>query len=90
MPFLAAVKEAKLRTFVDARAESHRRSQSCVHDGSGYAMTEAQHHHATASPFATPRITFRVLEFPNADIRRRDAQARRAIGLPSSEALADG
>ena len=53
MPFLAAVKEAKLRTFVRPgqapAVEAH-----LTHDGSGYAVTEANVS-ATAKRFATPR-----------------------------------
>src|SRR5262249_525791 len=39
MPFLAAVKEAKLRTFVAPGATLSLRA-GLVHDGSGYAMTK--------------------------------------------------
>ena len=41
MPFLAAVKEAKLRTFVLARDEARSLTAKLLHDGSGYAMTKA-------------------------------------------------
>src|SRR2546430_9820276 len=40
MPFLAAVKEAKLRTFVRPGAKLEL-SASLLHDGSGYAITKA-------------------------------------------------
>src|ERR1700742_5310341 len=41
MPFLAAVKEAKMRGFV-APGELLTVEASVVHEGSGYAMTEAK------------------------------------------------
>ena len=73
MPFLAAVKDAKFRTFVmpgqvltvDRRAE---------HDGSGYAMTEAQIT-CDGKPICDATLTLRVLAFPNAEMRRADARS---------------
>ena len=76
MPFLAAVKEAKLRTFVlpgqvltiDAQLE---------HDGSGYAVLDAEIKSAN-KPICDATLTLRVLDFPNAEMERemRDAGGR--------------
>ena len=71
MPFLAAVKEAKLRTFVkpgqmlsiDAHLE---------HDGSGYAVAEAKITER-AQVVCDATLTFRVLDFPNAEMEQADA-----------------
>jgi 3-hydroxyacyl-[acyl-carrier-protein] dehydratase len=87
MPFLAAVKEAKLRSFVQpgARLEI---SASLLHDGSGYAITKA----SVASDGKTicdAEITFRVMPFPNPDFRATMQGTATRIGFPM-EALADG
>jgi len=87
MPFLAAVKEAKLRTFVtpgqrlaiEARLE---------HDGSGYAVM-ATKIRAEGKLICDAMLTLRVLDFPNPEMEQevRDLAAR--IGL-KVEAPADG
>jgi len=87
MPFLAAVKEAKLRTFVkpgqllsiDAYLE---------HDGSGYAVVEAKIR-AERKLICDATLTLRVLDFPNAEMEREMRDRAAAIGL-TVEALADG
>jgi 3-hydroxyacyl-[acyl-carrier-protein] dehydratase len=87
MPFLAAVKEAKLRTFVkpgqllsiDAYLE---------HDGSGYAVVEAKIR-AERKLICDATLTLRVLDFPNAEMEREMRDRAAAIGL-TIEALADG
>lgn len=88
MPFLAAVKEAKFRTFV-MPGQKLAITASLTHHGSGYAITEA-HVTCDGGPVCDAALTFRVLEFPNAEMsdRMRDTAAR--IGLPGAEALADG
>ena len=88
MPFLAAIKEAKLRTFVTP-GQKLIGEASLVHDGSGYAMTDAKIT-CDGKLICDASITFRIAEFPNPgfaiEMRRRGA----AIGLPDSEARADG
>src|SRR5882672_7345380 len=67
MPFLAAVKEAKLRTFVTPGQLLSLRA-SLLHDGSGYAMTKA----AVAvdgKTVAESEITFKVMAFPDPRFR---------------------
>jgi 3-hydroxyacyl-[acyl-carrier-protein] dehydratase len=68
MPFLAAVKQAKLRTFVNP-GETLSLSAELVHEGSGFAMTKAQAR--TDKPVCEAEITFKVLDFPNDEFRAR-------------------
>jgi 3-hydroxyacyl-[acyl-carrier-protein] dehydratase len=80
MPFLGAVKEAKMRGFVSP-GESLKIEASVVHEGSGFAITAAK-----ASVGGELRceatITFRVVPFPHPDLRvHMDAMAKR-IGFP--------
>jgi 3-hydroxyacyl-[acyl-carrier-protein] dehydratase len=84
MPFLAGVKEAKFRTFVEP-GTTLLVSAALEHEGSGYTVTKA------AIAVAGKRVcdamlTFRVVDFPNPDMTGyiRDTAAR--IGLPSLEA----
>jgi 3-hydroxyacyl-[acyl-carrier-protein] dehydratase len=79
MPFLAAVKEAKLRTFVmpgqilsiDAHLE---------HDGSGYAVTEAKIK-CDGKLICDAALTMRVLDFPNAEMAAQMRETAARIGL---------
>jgi 3-hydroxyacyl-[acyl-carrier-protein] dehydratase len=88
MPFLAQVREAKFRTFVEPGARLTV-TAALEHDGSGYAMTTAKITHED-KPVCSAALTFRVMEFPNAEMNRqmRDTAAR--IGLPDTETLAHG
>jgi 3-hydroxyacyl-[acyl-carrier-protein] dehydratase len=67
MPFLAAVKEAKLRTFVTP-GQLLTLSAALTHEGSGYAMTEAQVW-LDDKPICDSQLTFRVMDFPSPDFR---------------------
>jgi 3-hydroxyacyl-[acyl-carrier-protein] dehydratase len=88
MPFLAQVKEAKFRTFV-APGSQLLATAKLVHEGSGYAMTEARITHE-GKPVCDADITFRVLEFPNEKFAEQMRATARRIGLDVKEALADG
>jgi 3-hydroxyacyl-[acyl-carrier-protein] dehydratase len=87
MPFLAAVKDAKLRTFVtpgqllsiDAQLE---------HDGSGYAIVDAKIR-IERKLICDATVTLRVLDFPNVQMERQMQQTASRIGL-NVEATADG
>jgi 3-hydroxyacyl-[acyl-carrier-protein] dehydratase len=68
MPFLAVVKEAKLRTFVHP-GETLSLSAELVHEGSGFAVTRAKVR--TDKPICDAEITFKVLDFPNDEFRAR-------------------
>ena len=80
MPFLAAVKEAKMRTFVTP-GELLNIEASIVHEGSGYAMTQAKVS-VGGKLRCNATITFGIDAFPNADLRgHMEAMASR-IGFP--------
>ena len=81
MPFLAAVKEAKMRGFVTP-GELLTVEASVVHEGSGYAITEAKVK-VGGKLRSNATITFSHVAFPNPDLRgHMDAVAKR-IGFPS-------
>ena len=81
MPFLAAVKEAKMRGFV-GRGELLTVEASVVHEGSGYAITEAKVK-VGGKLRSNATLTFSHIPFPNPDLRgHMDAVAKR-IGFPS-------
>ena len=80
MPFLAAVKEAKMRGFVTP-GELLTIEASLVHEGSGYAITEAKVKVA-GKLRSNATLTFSHIPFPNPDLRgHMDAVAKR-IGFP--------
>src|SRR5213080_1615350 len=80
MPFLAAVKEAKMRGFVSP-GELLTVQASILHEGSGYAMTEAKVS-VGGKLRSNATITFSHIPFPNQDLRGyMDAMAKR-IGFP--------
>ena len=67
MPFLAAVKEAKLRTFVTPD-QLLAIDGELVHEGSGYAITAARVT-IDGKAVCNAEITFKVMEFPSPDFR---------------------
>ena len=80
MPFLAAVKEAKMRGFVTP-GELLTVEASLVHEGSGYAITEAKVK-VGGKLRCNATLTFSHIPFPNPDLRgHMDAVAKR-IGFP--------
>jgi 3-hydroxyacyl-[acyl-carrier-protein] dehydratase len=87
MPFLAAVKEAKLRTFVKPGTPLTI-SAKLLHDGSGYAITKSAVA-AEGKPICDAEITFRVVPFPEQAMRRAMEDTAARIGFPL-QALADG
>jgi 3-hydroxyacyl-[acyl-carrier-protein] dehydratase len=88
MPFLAAVKEAKFRTFVTP-GQVLSVSAALVHDGSGYAVTDASIT-CDSKPICNASLTLRVLDFPNSETNARMRDTAAALGLPATEALAHG
>ena len=85
MPFLAAVKEAKLRSFVTP-GQSLSISAGLVHDGSGYAVTKAAIE-VEGKGVCGAEITFRVAPFPNESFRASMDNMARSIGFPMEAAL---
>ena len=80
MPFLAAVKEAKMRGFVSP-GEVLTIEANVLHEGSGYAMTEAKIRIA-GKVKCNATLTFSHVPFPHPDLRgHMDAVAKR-IGFP--------
>jgi 3-hydroxyacyl-[acyl-carrier-protein] dehydratase len=80
MPFLAAVKEAKMRGFVSP-GELLTVEASLVHEGSGYAITEAKIK-VGGKLRSNSTLTFSHAPFPHPDLRvHMDALAKR-IGFP--------
>jgi 3-hydroxyacyl-[acyl-carrier-protein] dehydratase len=87
MPFLGAVKEAKMRGFVSP-GELLTINVSVIHEGSGFAITSAK---VTVGGElrSNATITFRHVPFPHPDLRvHMDAMAKR-IGFPQ-ELMAHG
>jgi 3-hydroxyacyl-[acyl-carrier-protein] dehydratase len=87
MPFLAAFKEAKLRSFVTP-GQSLSLSASLTHEGSGYAITKAEIR-IDGKLVSNADITFRVVEFPSPAFRASMEQVAETISFPR-KALAHG
>ena len=87
MPFFAAVKEAKLRSFVTP-GQALSVSAKLVHDGSGFAMTRAEIRRDDKL-ICNADLTLRLVEFPTPETRGSMEQLARQIAFPF-EALADG
>lgn len=80
MPFLAAIKEAKLRQFVGPGANLTIDAQ-LDHDGSGFAATKAQIMSADKR-ICDSAIMFRVVTFPSPDLKQQMKLLARRIELP--------
>jgi 3-hydroxyacyl-[acyl-carrier-protein] dehydratase len=79
MPFLVAVKDAKLRTFVipgqKLSIDGH-----LNHDGSGYAIVDSKIK-IEGKLICDATITFRVLDFPNIEMKHQMREVAARIGL---------
>jgi 3-hydroxyacyl-[acyl-carrier-protein] dehydratase len=84
MPFLAGVKEAKLRTFVRP-GQRLSLSATLLHEGSGYAISEAKIE-VDGKAVADAEITFRVMTFPDPKFRTSMGEVAKRIGFPLEEA----
>ncbi|EFI51670.1 3-hydroxyacyl-ACP dehydratase FabZ family protein [Afipia sp. 1NLS2] len=80
MPFLASVKEAKMRDFIKP-GEPLTVDAHVVHDGSGFAVTAAKIS-VDGKLKCNAELTFRHTPFPNADLRGHMEQMARQIGFP--------
>ena len=87
MPFLAAVKEAKLRSFV-IPGQLLAITATLVHEGSGFAVTKAS---VTVADKATcsAELTLRTMPFPDPRLRANMEEVAGRIGFPM-ECLAHG
>ena len=80
MPFLASIKEAKMRGFVSP-GDLLSIEASLVHDGSGYAITSAKVR-VGGKLRCEATLTFGVVAFPHPDLRvHMDAMAAK-VGFP--------
>ena len=79
MPFLAQVREAKLRAFVTP-GRMLTASARLVHDGSGFAMM-AGRLEADGKPVAEADLTYRTVPFPTAALRAQMCDTGRRIGV---------
>ena len=87
MPFLASLKDVKLRTFVTPG--SHLKlSAKLIHDGSGFAVTKAEIRFEDKG-ICDATITFRIMPFPNAEFRASMQQVAERLAFPM-EAVAHG
>jgi 3-hydroxyacyl-[acyl-carrier-protein] dehydratase len=80
MPFLASLKEVKLRTFVQPGAKLTLFAK-LIHDGSGFAVVKAEGKHE-GKPICDATITFRVMPFPNAQFRTSMQQVAERLEFP--------
>jgi 3-hydroxyacyl-[acyl-carrier-protein] dehydratase len=80
MPFLAAVKDAKLRAFVKP-GDTLEVTAELLHEGSGFARTKAEIRNADKLA-CNAEITFRVVEFPNQEFRAHMQRAATLLALP--------
>jgi 3-hydroxyacyl-[acyl-carrier-protein] dehydratase len=87
MPFLAAVKEAKLRSFVTP-GQSLIVSAKLMHEGSGFAVAEAAIEFEGKS-VCNADITFRLVDFPSGDFLENMHAVAKRIAFPL-ETVADG
>jgi 3-hydroxyacyl-[acyl-carrier-protein] dehydratase len=80
MPFLAALKEVKLRTFVTP-GQALVVSAKITHEGSGFTLTEAEVR-VDGKMICSAEITFRVVNFPEGDFRANMNEVARRIAFP--------
>jgi 3-hydroxyacyl-[acyl-carrier-protein] dehydratase len=81
MPFLAAVKDAKFRTFVTP-GQKLSVEATLVHEGSGYAVTKASIT-LDDKPLCDAVLTLRVMDFPSDEMQLKMREAATLIGFPA-------
>ena len=87
MPFLVALKEVKLRTFVKP-GQALTVSANLAHEGSGYMVTDAAIT-AEDKPICNANITFRLMGFPSPEFRASMEEVAQRIAFPR-EAVVHG
>ena len=80
MAFLASVKEAKMRRFL-VPGQKIRVEATLLHEGSGYAVASARI--LADGRVADAEMTYRVLDFPNADLRAGMLKAAARVAVPA-------
>ena len=81
MPFLAAVKDAKFRTFVTP-GQMFSVNATLVHEGSGYAITKASIA-LGGKAICDAELTFRVTDFPSAEMWQKMRETAALVGFPT-------
>ena len=87
MPFLAALKDVKLRTFVTP-GQTLTVAAKLVHEGSGYMVTDAAIT-IGEKQICNANITFRLMSFPSSTFRVSMEEVATRIAFPK-EAMAHG
>jgi 3-hydroxyacyl-[acyl-carrier-protein] dehydratase len=87
MPFFAALKQAKLRSFVTP-GQTLSLTAQLLHEGSGFAMTKADIR-CDGKIACNAEITFRLVEFPNPEFRANMDKMATLLEFPR-EALTHG
>jgi 3-hydroxyacyl-[acyl-carrier-protein] dehydratase len=80
MPFLAAINEAKFRTFVEPGTALMIEAK-LIHEGSGFARTEVKTT-ADGKPVCNAELTFRVVDFPKGEFIANMQDVAKRIELP--------
>jgi 3-hydroxyacyl-[acyl-carrier-protein] dehydratase len=80
MPFFAALKEAKLRSFVSP-GQMLSLSAKLVHEGSGFVVAKAEIR-CDGKLACNAEITFRLVEFPSPDFRANMEKIAASIEFP--------
>jgi 3-hydroxyacyl-[acyl-carrier-protein] dehydratase len=80
MPFFAALKEAKLRSFVTP-GQDLSLSAKLLHHGSGFAVARSEIH-CGGKLICNAELTFRLVEFPNAEFRASMEKLAAVIEFP--------
>ena len=80
MPFLIAVKEAKFRSPV-LPGEELEFEGKIIHEGSGFTVGEAKGHRQGRT-VCEAQITYRVVPFPNAELRQAMVEWGERIHVP--------
>ena len=81
MPFLAAVKDAKMRRFVEP-GEALEITAKITHEGSGFAMTDAEIR-IGGKKTCNASLTFSHIPFPNDEFRQYMLGVAERVGLPA-------
>lgn len=79
MPFLASVKEAKMRAFVTPDSDLIVTAEM-LHEGSGYAVTKARIEH-DGKKICDAQLTLRTMAFPTENLERHMRAQAEKIGL---------
>ena len=80
MPFLAAAREAKFRSFVGPGSKLIMTAK-IVHEGSGFALTQAQGE-LDGKVVCDATITFRVVNFPKPEFKQEMLKFARELNFP--------